>query len=62
LLGGSGHRDHDSLADKIATVPNIDWRWVEIMIGIRFTRVRSGGSAPSEVRRRACAPWQASLQ
>lgn len=48
-----------SIAEKLGKVRDIDWRWVEIFIGIPFRRVADGGLPASEVWKRACAPWLA---
>ena len=46
-----------SIAEKIASLNDLDWRWIEIFAGIPFERVSSGGLSASEVWRRACVPW-----
>ena len=46
-----------TLAEKIRAMPKVDWAWVEVMVGIPFHSVPSGGLSASEVWRRACAPW-----
>lgn len=46
-----------SLAAKIDAAEEIDWTWVEILIGVPFTPVPTGGLTSAEVWRRACAPW-----
>lgn len=46
-----------SIAAKIDAVDDIDWAWVEVLIGVPFRPVPSGGLAASDVWRRACAPW-----
>lgn len=51
-----------SLANNILAIPDIDWRWVEIMIGIPFERVGQGGLTPSDVWHHACSPWRAWLR
>ena len=51
-----------SIAQKLADLPDVDWRWVEVMIGIPFRRVAGGGLAPTDIWRRACAPWTAWLR
>ena len=51
-----------SLAQKIAALNDLDWRWVEILIGIPFEHVEAGGMPASEVWARACAPWSSWLR
>jgi hypothetical protein len=45
------------LIAKISSVPNLDFRWLEVMVGIPFRRVDAGGLEPAEIWRRACQPW-----
>ena len=55
-----GERENlSSLAGKIAEIADLDWQWIEILVGIPVVRVASGGLPASEVWRRACAPWLA---
>jgi hypothetical protein len=51
-----------SLAQKIAALKDLDWRWVEILLGIPFEHVEVGGMPASEVWARACAPWRSWLR
>ncbi len=46
-----------SIAEKLRAVKYIDWRWVEVIVGIPFHQVPSGGLSASEVWDHACAPW-----
>lgn len=51
-----------SVARKIAALEDLDWRWVEILIGVHFEHVEKGGMAAAEVWARACAPWTSWLR
>jgi len=51
-----------SLAQKVAALKDLDWRWVEILIGIPFEHVELGRMPASEVWARACAPWRSWLR
>jgi hypothetical protein len=48
-----------SVAETISGIRDPDWQWVEILVGIPFARVPSGGLRASVVWQRACAPWLA---
>ena len=52
----------ESLGEKIAAIPDIDWTWVEVLIGVPFRPVQSGGLPSTEVWLRACAPWTSWLR
>jgi hypothetical protein len=51
-----------SIGGKVAAMNDLDWRWVEVLIGIPFERVADGGESAAEVWARACAPWRRWLQ
>ena len=46
-----------SLGERIAQIADLDWTWVEILIGVPFQAVEAGGLPATEVWRRVCAPW-----
>ena len=51
------HEDLPSIAAKIRAIDKVDWVWVEVLLGVPFRSVPSGGLTASEVWQRACAPW-----
>ena len=51
------HETFASIAAKIDAVEGVDWTWVEVLVGVPFRAVPTGGIPASEVWRRACAPW-----
>jgi hypothetical protein len=51
------HEDLPSIAAKIGAIDQVDWVWVEVLFGVPFRSVPSGGLSASEVWQRACAPW-----
>ncbi len=57
LAGFSSVETLTSLGDRIAQIGALDWTWVEVLIGVTFRSIGSGGLGPSEVWRRVCAPW-----
>ena len=57
LSGLSDRETGQSIGDKIAAIKDLDWTWVEILIGVPFRPLDHGGVTAAEVWRRACAPW-----
>lgn len=51
------HETLPSIASKISVMNDVDWTWVEVLAGVPFRPVPSGGLPASEVWRRACVPW-----
>lgn len=51
------HETFASIASKVAAMKDADWAWVEVLAGVPFRPVPSGGLTASEVWRRVCAPW-----
>ena len=57
-LAGFGDRETvTSIGERIAQIDALEWTWVEVLIGVPFLPVGSGGLAAAEVWRRVCAPW-----
>lgn len=48
-----------SIGENLASVEDVDWTWLEVLIGVPFQPVESGGLTPREVWQRVCAPWRA---
>jgi hypothetical protein len=46
-----------SVGEKIAQIEALDWTWVEVLVGVPFRPVASGGLASNEVWSRVCQPW-----
>jgi hypothetical protein len=51
-----------SLGEKIAAIEDLDWTWVEVLIGVPFRPVTSGGLTATELWQRVCAPWTSWLR
>jgi hypothetical protein len=49
--------DLASIGERISQIDDLDWTWVEVLIGVAFRPVATGGLAAMEVWRRVCAPW-----
>jgi hypothetical protein len=47
----------ESIGEKIASMKGLNWNWVEILIGVPFRPVASGGLDAMQVWERVCAPW-----
>lgn len=46
-----------SIGEKIASMKDLDWTWVEVVVGVPFRPVASGGLSATEVWERVCKPW-----
>lgn len=46
-----------SIGEKIAGINDLDWTWVEVVVGVPFHPAASGGLSPTEVWDRVCKPW-----
>jgi hypothetical protein len=61
LLGDmTGATTLSSVAEALASIPKLDWTWIDFHIGLRLTHATAPGEAgwsASEVWQRACQPW-----
>ena len=46
-----------SIGEKIAAIKDLDWTWVEVVVGVPFHPVATGGLAPTDLWQRVCTPW-----
>lgn len=46
-----------SVGEKIAAIKDLDWTWVEFVVGVPLHPVPTGGLNATEVWERVCAPW-----
>lgn len=53
------HESMQSIGDKLASIEDGDWTWLEVLIGVPFRPIEHGGLAATEVWQRVCAPWSA---
>ncbi len=46
-----------SIAQKIEAIEDLDWTWVELLVGVPFRPVAEGAITPTDLWRQVCAPW-----
>jgi hypothetical protein len=47
-----------SLLQLISEVPDIGWTWIDLQVGLAFSRTDGQPWSASEIWRRLCAPWR----
>ena len=57
LQGFSDKESMQSIGEKLASVKDGDWTWLEVLVGVPLRPVERGGLSPTEVWERVCAPW-----
>lgn len=45
------------IAEKISAMDDLDWTWVEILIGVPFRPMAEAPISPTDLWRRVCEPW-----